>query len=230
MSFQKRQMETDLIEKVASLQAETLENCDFTKILKYLNVFLNIHESIDEEDSELTKLWNDIIADILGAIYTGISGFYRIAMISMRSILEMACVSFYYYDHKVEYHMFVENDLAADKYVSTLVNDYRFFTSNYIHYFADDIDDIEVSNNAIANKLKKIYKDQCDVVHGRYKNLLKADGLSIKYDKILFDKFERMLMETMSIVSVMYILRFNKRDDKSLLELAEYIKVVEFNE
>lgn len=230
MSFQKKQIETDLIAKVSRIQNKTLEESDFTKILEYLNVFLDIHQSMDVDENELIKLWNDIIADILGVIHSGISGFYRLSMISLRSILEMACSSFYYYDHKVEYHMFIEHDLAADKYVSTLVNEYQYFTTNYIEYFANDIKQIESAKDAIANKLKQIYKNQCDVVHGRYKKLLKSEGLSIEYDMILFKKFEKMLIETMSIISVMYVLRFNKRDNASLLELAEYTKVVKFND
>lgn len=229
MSFQKQQLQTEIIDSVTLIQKNTMKNNDFTKILEYLNVFLEIHQTLDTTDTELTKLWNDIVADILGTIHTGISGFYRLSMISLRSILEMACSSFYYYDHKIEYYLFTEHDTAADKYVHTLVNNHRFFTTKYIKYFASDIEKIEKSNNAISEKLLQIYKTQCDVVHGRFKKLLKSNDLNISYNKAYFKEFEKMLIETMSIIAVLYILRFNQRTNESLIELAEYTKVVNFN-
>ncbi|WP_303871895.1 hypothetical protein [Acetobacterium wieringae] len=229
MSFQKQQIQTDIIDNVISIQKATLDNNNFTKILEYLNVFLDIHQSIDSEDRELIKLWNDIVADIIGVIHTGISGFYRLAMISLRSILEMACSSFYYYDHRIEYFMFLEHDSIADKYVTSLVNDYQFFKTNYIQYFADDIGEIEKQKNAVSEKLVLIYKNQCDVVHGRYKKLLNSEALNIEYNEISFKKFEKMFIETMSIIALMYVLRFNVRDNITLLELAEFTKVVKFN-
>ena len=106
---------------------------------------------------------------------------------------------------------------------------HHFFTTKYIECFAKDIKDIEKANNAIADRLKRIYKKQCDIVHGRYKSLLKASKLSIEYDKIQFEKFEKMLIETMSIISVMFILRFDMRENDTLLELAEYTEVIKFD-
>ncbi|NME98835.1 hypothetical protein [Aneurinibacillus aneurinilyticus] len=228
MSFQKIQFKNQIIEPVSNIHKETLNDNDFTKILKYLNAILEIHEKLEKEESEMLQIWNDIVSDIIGAIYSATSGFYRLSLASLRGTLELACGSIYYLDHKIEYFMYRENDSKADKYVNTLVNEHSFFTTKYIKFFYNDIEIEQANTDSVSNYLKNLYSTLCDIVHGRYKTLTMTQSVNIKYDKKLFKRFEKILFETLSIIAVLYILRFNYKESKELIELANYSKVVKF--
>lgn len=228
MSFQKVQFKNQIITPVSSIQEETLNDNDFTNILKYLNAILEIHEKLENEKSEMLNIWNDIVSDIIGAIYSATSGFYRLSLTSLRGTLELACSSLYYFDHKIEYFMYRENDSKADKYVSTLVNEYSFFTTKYIKSFYEDIEREQIKIDSVSIYLKSLYSKLCDIVHGRYKTLTKTNSINIEYDKELFKRFENFLFETLSIIAVLYILRFNYKESVDLIELANYSKVVQF--
>jgi hypothetical protein len=122
--------------------------------------------------------------------------------------------------------MFQNEDLKADKYVNTLVNDYQFYTSKYIRSFHKNIDLEQSKEDSVCEFLRKIYAQLSDNVHGRYKNLTKIKGLEIKYDKELLKRYERLLTDTLSILAVLYILRFNDETNEEIVELSKISKVV----
>jgi hypothetical protein len=226
MSFQKIQIKRDILRPVEEILEKTIADNDYTGILNSLNCILDIYEEIDLAESEMLKIWNDIISDIIGAIHSASSGFYRLALISLRSTLELACSSFYYIDHKIEYFMYQSHNLAADKYVSTLVNQHYFFTTKYIESFNQNINLVQSKEDSISTFLKSLYGDLCDIVHGRFNTLTKANSLSIKYNKELFKRFEKFFNQTLSIIAVMFILRFDKKTNQDVVNLANFCKVV----
>lgn len=227
MSFTKKQIRESIIEPVQKIQDRAINDNDLSKMMSCLNCCITICENF--EDKEISKIWNEIVNDTISVIYSCISGFYHSANIGLRTILELACGSFYYYDHKIEYYLFQNHNYQANKYVSTLVNEYDFYKSNYIRSFYSEINSVEKGKDEIANKLKSIYSTLCDVVHGRYKTLTKTGGLNIDYNKVDFKVVEKNFYEVMSIIAVMFILRFNYKKDSELIYLADKSKVVRFS-
>lgn len=233
MSFQKSEFKESISKQIDKIQDVTLADNNIDEILENLNTMLNIYEKIKEDDQELIKVWNDIIADIISAIYVGNSGLYRLACISLRSILELACSSFFYYDHKIEYYIFMEHDAKADKYVSTLINDYNFYSTKYIKSFYKEIESVQKKEDSVKEELKNLYIVLCEIVHGKYKYLTKRADLTIEYNKTDFKFFEKLLKRVLSIIAVMYILRFNATvnigEDNDIIKLANKSKVVQID-
>ena len=227
MSYVKNQIKEDILEPISLIQVNTLNDNDLTDMLNCLNSMLKISEFLARQDEEIGVMWNEIINDIIAVIHSSISGFYHSASICLRSILELACSSFFYYDHKIEYNLLKNHNYPA-KYVSALVNDYSFFKTAYIESFYKDIRGFEKTEDDIAQRLKKVYADLCDIVHGRYKTLTKTNGLEIGYSKSTYKLFENYFYNVMSIISVMFILRFSYFEDEDICKLANIIKVGEF--
>lgn len=225
MSFTKKQIKEKIIEPIQKILDEAIIDNDLSGMMNCLNCCITICEEFKDKDEEVSKIWNEIVNDTISVIYSCISGFYHSANIGLRTILELACGSFYYYDHKIEYYLFQNHNHQANKYVSALVNEYHFYKSDYIRSFYKDINDIEKEEDIIANKLKSIYSTLCDVVHGRYRTLTKTEGLNIYYNKSDFKVVERNFYEVMSIIAIMFILRFNYKKDKELVDLANKSKI-----
>ena len=165
--------------------------------------------AINEIDSDIGKIWNDIISDLLSSISSACSGFYRSGIVNLRSILELGCNTFFYLDHKIEYYLFEHENAKADKYVSTLIRDFNFFTSKYINSFNLAIQYHETTVDSVSNYLKQIYSQLSDVVHGRYNSLLKVNNIQVEYEIRSFKTYEELLSKTIGILCVMFILRFN---------------------
>lgn len=226
MSFTKVAFENKISKPVREIQVHTLNDNDFTNILKYLNAIIDIKESIILKDNSIGELWNEIVYDTLSSIHSASCGFYRSAIVVLRSILELGCSSFFYYDHKIEYGIFQNENAKADKYVSTLVNEFDFYKTRYIRVFYSDIENKQNKEDSVSEFLKRIYATLSDIVHGRYNSLIKAKNLEVKYEKELFKKFERLFLETLSILAVMYVVRFNESINSDVTELANLTKVV----
>lgn len=226
LSYTKITFIDQIIKPIGVIQEKTLDENDITHVLERLNTIMSVSEKIVSIDNEIGELWNEIISDLLASIYSASAGFYRSAIIVLRSVLEIGCTSFFYYDHKIEYKMFKSENLKADKYVSTLVNDYDFFTTRYIKTFYPQIEEKQKSKNSTSEALKKLYGDLSDSLHGRYNNLTKLEGLEIKYDKILFKRYEKHLFSVLSMLTVLYTLRFNDTINEDIVSLANQSKVV----
>lgn len=225
MAFTKKQIKENIIEPVQKIQDKSISDNNLTDMMKCLNVCITISEEFKDKDEEISKIWNEIVNDTISVIYSCVSGFYHSSNIGLRTILELACSSFYFYDHKIEYYLFQNHNHQANKYVSTLVNEYHFYKSDYIRSFYKDIDSIEKEEDIIANKLKSIYSNLCDVVHGRYKTLTKTEGLNIDYNKADLKVVEKNFYDVISIIAVMFILRFNYKKDNELIDLANKSKI-----
>jgi hypothetical protein len=208
MSFSKQTLE-QLSTAINQIVVKSQNDNDLTKILESLNSLIEIGERFNKKDNDLEFYWNEIISDTVSVIYCGVSGQYRLAIVGLRNILEMACCAFFYYDHKIELRLFIAEDSKADKYVSTLINDYHFFETQYIRVFYKDIENIQIQTDSISSFLRQTYGKLCDVVHGRYKALTKQDKLIIEYSKPLFKKFEKSYISTLSVIATLYVLRFN---------------------
>ncbi|ARD57032.1 hypothetical protein [Bacillus safensis] len=220
MSYTKKAYENNIINNVKQINNKTINDNDITPLMNLIDNTFSIVEEINKKDSDIGELWNEIASDIIASINSSTSGFYRQGIITLRSVLELGCMSFFYSDHKVEFHLFKAHDAKADKYVSTLIRDYDFYTTNYIQSFYNNIQKIQTKNNSISIFLSKIYKDLSDVVHGRYKTLTKQNTLKINYSKEQFNFFNDKLHSVLSILAVMYILRYQDIDNTSLIALA----------
>jgi len=220
MSFTKKTI-NQIIDAVSKIQKETIEDNDLTEILNALNVIIAVGENISKKDQAIEFYWNEIISEYISVVYSSISGNTRLGIAGLRNILELVCHSFFYVDHKIELSLFVNENIKADKYVSTLVNEYMFFTTKYIKTFYLNIDNIQRTDDSVSNYLKELYSSLCDVVHGRYKTLTKTNHLKIEYSKEYFKKFEGLFLRVSSIISIMYILRFNDFSDNSILDCAK---------
>jgi hypothetical protein len=199
---------------------ETSSDNDLSEILENLNSLMEISEKFTNLDSELEFYWNEIISDIISVIYCGISGQYRLAISGLRNILELACSAFFYLDHKIELKLYVNENFKADKYVSTIIHDYNFFKTNYIRTFNPQIDSIQTKDDSVSIYLNTTYAKLCDVVHGRYKSLIKKDKLAIGYSKMHFKKFEDSYVFTLSAIAILYVLRFNDFSNEEIIKLA----------
>lgn len=226
MSFTKITFRDSVLKPVNKIQESTLSDNDFTLILKYLNTFIDIRESIVNKDNEIGQLWNEIVFDLLASIHSASSGFYRSAIVTLRSILEISCYSIFYYDHKIEYSIFQNENSKADKYVNTLVNNYDFFKTKYIKAFCEDIESIQTKIDSVSDYLSRKYGELSDVVHGRYNSLIKVENLNIDYSKASFKKYEKLLFSTLSIVSVLYVLRFNDFNSDDIIDLTKISGVI----
>ncbi|NFG40410.1 hypothetical protein FC789_04200 [Clostridium botulinum] len=228
MSYTKQTFKNEILNPVNKIQEDTLNNIDLTKILEYTNQLFDIKERIIEEDKEIGELWNEIIFDVLSSIHSASSGFYRSAIVTLRSILEIGCYSIYYYDHKIEYSIFQTEDTKADKYVSTLVNNFEFFKTRYIKAFYLKIEEIQKKPDSISEYLLKKYGELSDVVHGRYKSLIKIKDLKINYNIGDFKKYEKLFCNVLSILAVLYVLRFDDFNNKKLKELVNISGVINY--
>lgn len=225
MSFIKIQVKKDILGPIKSIQNISISDNDLNGMMDCLNSCITICEYFQQKDVEISKIWNEIVTDVISVIHSAISGFYHSSNICLRTILELACSSFYYYDHKIEYYLFQEHNYLANKYVSTLVNEHSFYKTDYIKSFYKDIEKVEKEKDIVGTKLKSIYSNLCDVVHGRYKTLTKTNGLKIEYYKSDFKIFEKNYYDVISIIAVMFVLRFDYKDDKSIISLANKSKV-----
>ncbi|WP_347940356.1 hypothetical protein AAEY33_22275 [Peribacillus simplex] len=226
MSYTKATFRDNLLKPVNAIQIDTVNNNDFTPILKYLNASIDIGSNIAKIDSDIGVLWNEIIFDLLASIHSASSGFYRSAIVTIRSILEMGTASFFYYDHKIEFSIFQNTNAKADKYVSALINDYDFFKTKYIKCFYNDIETIEKGTDSVSSFLTKKYGELSDVVHGRYNSLIKINTLNINYSQGDFKKYEKLLLSTLSILAVLYVLRFNDFSNPDIVDLVKICGVV----
>src|SRR5690606_18992345 len=103
-----------------------------TDVLSLINSTLYIQEKIIINNEELKPLLNEIVSDVISVITTAMQGHYRLAGSGLRNILEISCSTIFYKDHPIEYKLYKDFDFKADKYVSTLINEYHFFKTNYI--------------------------------------------------------------------------------------------------
>lgn len=226
MSYTKIQFEKHILSPQLDIQKQTIAENDLSKILNSLNNILEISETFAEKDPNVGKMWNDIVSDLIASISSACSGFYRSAIVNLRSILELSCNTFFYLDHKIEHYLFEFENAKADKYVNTLVRDYSFFTTKYINSFNSTIKFNETKTDAISLYLKSIYSSLSDVVHGRYNSLLKVNNIAITYEKKSYKVYEDLLTKTIGIICVMYIYRYNDDSVDAINVLAKMTGVV----
>ena len=186
MSSTKKTIQNFFIDEAQNIQEETMNNNDLTDILSALNCIMEVGEKVSEKEAKLSFYWNEIVAESISVIYASISGHNRLALSGLRNILELSCHTFYYFDHIIELNLSINEDLQADKYVSTLIRDDKFFTTAYIKTFNTRILELQKEKDSVSNFLKKEYAGLCDIVHGRHKTLLKKEELSIKYSVVSF--------------------------------------------
>ncbi|MEC1921736.1 hypothetical protein RY820_04855 [Bacillus subtilis] len=226
MSFTKKIYENNFSNNVQEITKKTLNNNDITPVLGLLDNSIDVVEYLSINNPDNVGLWNEIVSDIIASINSATSGFYRQAIITLRSILELGCMAFYFNDHKIEYHLFKTHDGKADKYVSTLIRDHDFFTTKYIHSFYPNIENVQKERNSVSNYLNRLYKDLSDAVHGRYKTLTKTNDLKIYYDVKQFNFYQDKLQSVIGILVTMFILRYNITDKNELYKLVNRIGVV----
>ncbi len=220
MSYTKKTLE-HFSKSINKIFDQTLQDNDLTIILEYLNTLIEISERFIKKDKELEFYWNEIISDTISLLHCGISGQYRLAITGLRNTLELACSAFFYFDHKIELKLYVNEDFKADKYVSSIVHEYHFFKTNYIKTFNSEIGVIQKNEDSVSSYLNQTYGKLCDVVHGRFKSLTKADKLAIEYSKEQFKKFEKSYRCTLGAIATLYVLRF---DDFTSNEINSLVK------
>lgn len=228
MSIISNQIHEILIKPISDIHQESMKKVDFQEMLEYINVFISIKEILQMEDEQVFNIWNDIISDSIACVYNALSGFYHTANIGLRSILEMACSTFYYYDHKIEHYLYTEQNAKADKYVNTLVDNFDFYKTNYIKAFYKQIEDQEQDFDAVSKHLKRIYAKLCDIVHGRFYTLSKTNELIIEFDMNQFNYFQDNFKNVISTVVLLFVLRFYESATQEMKEKAQKIGVINF--
>jgi hypothetical protein len=207
-------------EQTHKILTETTGDNDLTYLLESLNSILDIKEKFALENGvDLEPYWNEISSELISSLHAGTIGHIRLALTGLRNILEMACHIFYYLDHRIEYSILRNETGKSDKYVSTLINNEYFFTSKYIKCFNSDKIH-EFGTDKISTFIKNEYSSLCDIVHGRNNTFLKENDLKIEYRKSDYKKFEKHYINICSIISILYITRFNYTDNKKWNELA----------
>jgi len=218
MSYTKQTL-SHFSKSINAIFEETLSDNDLTTILEYLNTLIEINDRFLAKDKELEFYWNEIISDTISSMHCGISGQYRLAITGLRNTLELACSAFFYLDHKIELKLYVNENFKADKYVSSIVHEYHFFKTNYINTFNGKIVDLQTQEDSVSSYLNLTYGKLCDVVHGRFKSLTKADKLQVEYSKDQFKKFEKSYKCTLGAIAALYVLRFDDFTSKEINSL-----------
>lgn len=218
MSFTKITF-NQILDAQNGIHKESLDNNDLTDILNLINSTIYIQEKMVDENSDLKPILNEIVSDVISVISAALQGHYRLAASGLRNILEISCSAIFYLDHPIEYKLYKDFDFKADKYVSTLVNEYYFFKTNYIKTFHSDIETIQKDPDSCSLYLSKTYAKLCDIVHGRFLTLTRTNELKIEYNQEQFSKFKTMLEYTLGALFVMYILRFNDFSNQDILKI-----------
>lgn len=203
------------------IHEESLEKNDLTEVLNLINSALYIQDKIKLANPDLEPIMNEIVSDIISVISTSLQGHYRLAASGLRNVLEISCSAIFYFDHPIEYKLYKDYDFKADKYVSTLINEYHFFKSNYIKTFYPNIITKEKEADSCSAYLSKTYAKLCDIVHGRYLTLTRVDGLKIEYNQEQFSKFKSILEYTLGAFFLMYVLRFNDFSNTDILNIVK---------
>lgn len=209
MSYSKDIFNRFLFQPTNEIRIETVNNNNCSDLLENLNDLLKVRDLIIEKNQECGELWNEICIDLLAIINSALSGFYRTAIIGLRSVFEMGCSSIFYIDHPIEFYMFQKENSKADKYVSTLVSEYNFFKTKYIKAFYSQIEERQKDEDSIAKFLQKLYGELSDVVHGRYNKLANVGNFHIDYNIRQYKKFEELYMKTVGILIIMVTLRLD---------------------
>jgi hypothetical protein len=220
MSFTKLTF-NQILEAQNKIHEKSLDKNDLTEFLNLINSALYIQDKIKLANSELEPIMNEIVSDIISVISTSLQGHYRLAASGLRNILEISCSAIFYFDHPIEYKLYKDFDFKADKYVSTLINEYHFFKSNYIKTFYPNIVSKEKETDSCSVYLNRTYAKLCDIVHGRYLTLTRVDGLKIEYNQEQFSRFKNIFEYTLGAFFLMYVLRF---DDFSNADILNVVK------
>jgi hypothetical protein len=227
MSFTKQAIEKIRI-AASSIQVKTLDDNDLTEILNSLNLVIDIKENIIDKDNLTEFYWNEIISELIAVIYSSISGYSRLGLSGLRTILELLCHAFFYYDHPIELKLSINENMKADKYVTTLVSEYHFFTTRYIKTFKSDIMEIQTKQDSVSEFLKSEYRTLCDVVHGRHSTLTKSSSMKIDYSKPEFKKFESHFIKITRIIANLYVLRFDDYSNTNIIEHAKKLDLINY--
>lgn len=195
------------IQEVDSVKKQTINENDLTDLFTDFDNLCKVQAFLEQE--EKSEMWNAIVIDTIASINSALSGFYKNAIMGLRGIFEMGCGFMYYYDHEIEYKMFIFSDGKADKYVNTLVDQYDFFKTKYINVSCSRNISIKTESDNISIKLKALYATLSDYVHGRYKTITSAQHFTVSYDKNEFEKFKSLFTKTINLLIVLTILRFN---------------------
>lgn len=209
MSYTKELFEKFLSSPINLIKQRTIEQNNCSEILECINNLITVREEFVEKNADCGTLWNEICIDAISIVNSAFSGFYRTATIGLRSVFEMGCSSLFYHDHMIEYYMFKEENMKADKYVSVLVNDYSFFKTKYIKAFKSDIEEKQSEEDSISKYLLRLYGELSDVVHGRYNKLSNTQEFHIEYNIDQYKQFEKLFIKTVDILLVLAIVRFN---------------------
>lgn len=220
MSFTKTTF-NQVLQAQNKIHEQSLDKNDLTEVLNLINSALYIQDKITLANADLTPIINEIVSDIISVITTSLQGHYRLAASGLRNVLELSCSAIFYFDHPIEYKLYKDFDFKADKYVSTLINEYHFFKSNYIKTFYPDIITKEKEMDSCSAYLSKTYGKLCDIVHGRYLTLTRVDGLKIEYNQEQFSKFKNILEYTLGAFFLMYVLRFNDFSNTDVLNITK---------
>lgn len=212
MSYTKDIFENNINKSVEEIISNTLLKNDCSILLNQVNNMMTVRDEFVEENEECGLLWNEICIDVISVINSAFSGFYRTAIIGLRSIFEMGCSSIYYHDHMIEYYLFKNENMKADKYVSSLVNEHNFFKTKYIKAFNIEFSEKQTEEDSVAKYLTKLYGELSDVVHGRYNKLTNIEKFKIEYDVNRYKQFENLFIKTTNILLVLAILRFSIND------------------
>jgi len=225
MSYTKQTI-IQLKDNTSKILEETINDNDLTDILNALNIVMDIGEIFSEKHQNIGFYWNEIISEMISVVHATISGFPRLGLSGLRNILELSCHAFYYLDHKIELKLLINIDKKSDKYVSSLIRDDLFFTSNYIKLFNNDNKVIEAGNNKVSDFIHREYRELCDIVHGRNRTLFKKNGLKVEYNKSQFKYFERHYLNISTIIALMYVLRFNDYSNEKHNKLASRTNLI----
>lgn len=199
------------IQEVDKVKTKTINENDLSDLFNSFNNLCEVQSLLEKE--EKSDMWNAIVIDTTASINSALSGFYKNAIMGLRGIFEMGCGFMYYYDHEIEYKMFIFSDGKADKYVHTLVDQYDFFKTKYINAACFKNKLIKTESDNISQKLKALYATLSDYVHGRYKTIKPSQDLVVSYDKNEFEKFKELYTKTINLLLVLTILRFDIRFD-----------------
>ena len=88
MSYTKDIFENNINKPVEEIISNTLLKNDCSILLNQVNNMMTVRDEFVEENEECGLLWNEICIDVISVINSAFSGFYRTAIIGLRSIFE----------------------------------------------------------------------------------------------------------------------------------------------
>ena len=186
------------------------------ELLNLIELLGQIYDTI--EGSLTKKVFLESRSDLLNSLIFCFQGYYRHAYICLRSSIELLLSFLYYYDNQYDFILWT-HDCIDMTWLQLTNTDNGVFNDKFLSI----VNGNEVHSDKILKKIKEIYHNTSQYVHGKYEYMQHSLSNTITYDDALLKNYFGSAKEVIEIELVMLYIRFNK-------EIKEKIDANDINE